>query len=547
MDEAARIMLRFGDDGLVVTADDGTLAGVVSKRDVDKATHHKLGHAPVRGFMSAPVIFAKTTASLSEVQRMMVRNDIGRVPILNEKNELIGIVSRKDVLRALFGAEAASDTFRIDARHRRFDFRERLMQLDAPTKWLFEVIGEVAARIGMHAYAVGGCVRDLYMNRPNFDLDFVVEGNAPQLAHALQKAYPGRFDVVAKHERFQTATLVFHADVKREVDLSTARTEFYEFPAALPTVEPSLLEHDLYRRDFTINALAVSLNEGEFGYVIDFFDGVHDIQDKLIRILHSFSFIEDPTRIIRAARFASRLGFKLETKTRQQAERTIEMGIFENLGGFRLKEELKIILESPHRLKALELLRELGGGLKYLASELSFDDSLPSLFRRAHHILTRNRLDRFWIVYLALLLAPLRDNMASVDAVMERLSLSNDEREWIHDGFRLFGELSGTNGWIPRSEIYNTLHGHADQSLAIAASLGAPGTRARRWIKLYLDELRSVRPALSGNDLMRIGFPQGPVIKEALQKLHVARLDGEVQTPAQEFDFVKKLYPQFAG
>jgi tRNA nucleotidyltransferase (CCA-adding enzyme) len=545
MDEAARIMLRYGQDGLVVM-DGNELVGVVSKRDVDKATHHKLGHAPVRGFMTSPVISAHYNTPLSEIQTMMVKNDIGRVPILNDADELIGIVTRKEVLHTLFGSAASGeDELLLQAKQRRIDFRDRLEALDEPTRWLFRTIGEVASKVGMHAYAVGGCVRDLYMSRPNFDLDFVIEGSAPDLAHTLEAAYPARFEVVAKHDRFRTATIIFNADVRREVDLSTARTEFYEFPAALPTVEPSLLEHDLYRRDFTINALALSLNEGEFGYVIDFFNGVADINDKLIRILHPFSFIEDPTRIVRAVRFASRLGFTLERKTTQQAERAIAMGIFDNLGGFRLKEELRLILESTHRLRALQMLCDLGGGLRYLAANLSFDERLPAYFRRAQRILAGNRLDRDWIIYLALLLSPLR--RPELEAAMERLALSNDERDWIRFGFDLVSEFADfqRNG-MSRSEIYSMLHGQPDQSLAIAAALAQPGSQARRWIKLYLDELRTIRTSISGNDLMRMGFPQGPQIKEALQKLHAARLDGTIITPAQEFDFVKKNYPQYS-
>lgn len=544
MDEAARIMLRYGQDGLVVM-EGAQMAGVVSKRDVDKATHHKLGHAPVRGFMTSPVISAHYNTPLSQIQTLMVKNDIGRVPILNDADELIGIVTRREVLSELFGAKDENHVALLHAGRRRIDFRARLDALDEPTQWLFETIGEVAERIGMVAYAVGGCVRDMYMTRPNFDLDFVIEGSAPDLAHALERAYPARFEMVAKHERFRTATLVFHADVKREVDLSTARTEFYEFPAALPTVEPSLLEHDLYRRDFTINALALALNDGDYGYLIDFFNGVADIDAKLIRILHPFSFIEDPTRIVRAVRFASRLGFELEEKTRQQAERAITMGIFDNLGGFRLKEELRLILESTHRLRAMEMLRDLGGGLRYLAAHLRFDERLPAYFRRAERILAGNRVEREWIIYLGLLLSPLRGG--ELEAAMERLSLSNDERDWIRHGFRLVEEFADfKRHGLSRSEIYSMLHGQPDQSLAIAAALAHPGSQARRFIKLYLDELRSVRTSLSGNDLMRMGFPRGPEIKEALQKLHAARLDGDVQTPAQEFEFVKRMYPQYA-
>jgi tRNA nucleotidyltransferase (CCA-adding enzyme) len=546
IDEAGKIMLRYGQDGLVIMQDD-SVSGIVSKRDVDKALHHKLGHAPVRGFMSTPVITINPETPLSEIQSLMFENDIGRLPVVDGDGELCGIVTRKEVLSTLFGVSTATESkLAVNVQRRKIDFRDRLTQLDEATKWLFHTIGEVAADCGMAAYSVGGCVRDLYLQRKNFDLDFVLEGSAIILAESLEQAYPGRFKIIAKHDRFQTATLNFFADTVREVDLSTARIEFYEFPAALPTVEASVLEQDLFRRDFTINALALSLTGDEFGYVVDFFDGVADIDAKLIRVLHPFSFIEDPTRIIRAARFASRLGFELEGKTRQQADRAIAMGIFDNLGGSRLKEELRLILESPYRLAALELLNDLGGGLRYLASHLTFDDRIRGFIRRAERTLVRNRIDREWVVYLALLLAPLA--APEVESVMERLSLANEERDWIRAGLKLLGELpEKRDDTLARSQIYVLLHGHSEQSLAIAASLAVPGSPARRWIKLYLEELRLIRTSMSGSDLMRMGFPQGPPIKDALQKLHAARLDGDVQTPAQEFEFVKRNYPQYSG
>ncbi len=166
------------------------------------------------------------------------------------------------------------------------DLGSKLKTTAASTLWLCELIGETAGRLGMTGYLVGGCVRDLLLEKENFDLDFVIEGSAIELGEELAKAYPGRLRVVARHERFQTATLEFFCEEKREVDLSTARTEFYEYPAALPTVEPSKLEHDLLRRDFTINALAVCLNPGRFGQLVDYFGGLQDLKDRVVRILH---------------------------------------------------------------------------------------------------------------------------------------------------------------------------------------------------------------------------------------------------------------------
>jgi tRNA nucleotidyltransferase (CCA-adding enzyme) len=494
--------------------------------------------------MSRPVITIKQNTPLSEIQAAMVREDIGRLPVLDEEGRIKGLVTRKELLQTLFGDQAGGESQgALVAEERRVHFQGKLEQLKQSTRWLFREMGAIAEGLDMQLYAVGGCVRDLFLGRPNFDLDFVVEGSAQALAEALAGIYPGRFGLLAQHDRFQTATLQFFAEEKREIDVSTARIEFYEHPAALPTVEASGLEQDLFRRDFTINALAVCLNPPEYGEVIDFFDGASDLEHRIIRILHPFSFIEDPTRIIRAARFAARLGFVLEERTRRQAERAIAIGIFDNLGGFRLKEELKLILEAPQRLATLDLLNDLGGGLRYLASNLVYNESVRSAMRRADRLLSRNPLKDCWVVYLGTMLSGLEHN--DLEGAMDRLCLANEEREWIRSGLHLTEQLGVPQmGPAPlRSELYGRLHGQSNHALAIAASLAAPGSPTRRWIKLYLDELKDVKVALSGHDLIRIGFSQGPMIREALTHLHKARLDGSVQTPAQELEFIKKHYP----
>ncbi len=544
MDEASRIMLRYGQDGLVVV--EGTaVVGIVSRRDIDKAAHHKLSHAPVRGFMSRPVISIREETPLSQIQHLMVKEDIGRLPVLDKQLHLKGIVSRKDVLKTLYGAlpeEKESEQKRFIEK-RCLHLKERLESLDEPTRWLFKEIGRVAAAKNMVAYAVGGCVRDLFLDRANFDLDFVVEGSALDLADALESAYPSRFQVAAKHDRFQTATLIFQGAIKREVDLSTARTEFYEFPAALPTVEASVLEQDLFRRDFTINALAICLSPANFGEVEDFFNGISDLEAGAIRILHPFSFIEDPTRIVRAARFASRLGFNIEPETKQQAERAIGMGIFDNLGGFRLKEELKLILMSPERLQALDLLNSLGGDLRYLATELVYDHRTRIVLRRAERLLRRYKLRREWIVYLGLLLSRLK--APDLSATMDRLFVSNEDKESIAAGIELPQQFGTLREMPSRKHIYAQLQGHSEPTLAIAACLAAPGSSLRRSIKLYLEELRNVRVSVSGNDLLKMGFPQGPQIKEALCRLQEERLDGNISCQEDEIAFIRNTYPDY--
>ncbi len=541
MEEAGRLLLRYDLDGLVVTEGD-QVVGVVSRRDIDQARHHKLSHAPVLGFMSKPVITIKPDTPLSEIQRMMVKEDIGRLPIIDQAGQLVGIVSRREVMNTLYGTGGSGEPVMTSIPgQQHVQLREKITGLDKPTQWLFEQVGIVAARLNMVAYAVGGCVRDLILGRPNFDLDFVIEGSAIDLAQALETSFPGRLRVVAKHDRFQTATMEFFADRKREVDLSTARVEFYEFPAALPTVEASTLQQDMFRRDFTINALATCLNPGRFGELVDYFGGWHDLEAARIRILHPFSFIEDPTRIVRAARFAARLGFQLEPRTREQAERAVSMGIFDDLGGFRMRSELKLILESPQRMKALDLLGQLGGRLRYLDAQLEWGPRQRMLLRRAERLLSHYPVDDDWVVYLALLLAQVDPERRR--KVVDRLHLANDQKNHVDKGLDLPKLHKDMNEELSRSQLHAILHGYSDQSLAIAACLAKPGSPWRRMIKLYFEQLKNVRLLISGADLIRMGYPQGPEIGRVLGKLTEAKLDGKIVSLQEELSFVKDNLP----
>ncbi|MBP9090895.1 CBS domain-containing protein [bacterium] len=550
MDEAGRMMLRYGLDGLLV-AEGEEVVGVVSRRDIDQSSHHKLGHAKVSGFMSKPVICVSEDTPLSKIQELMVAEDIGRLPVLDQDKKLIGLVSRRDVLNSLFGAqyarqedvaaqrgssvgaEALSDSLSKSNRAGT-SLSDKLAQVDSDTAWLCRTIGETAQELGMSAYAVGGFVRDLLLNLPNFDLDYVIEGSAQKLAHRLLELYPNKLEMAATHDRFQTATLVYRSEnaVEREVDLSTARTEFYEFPAALPEVEASMLEQDLLRRDFTINALAVCVNPNRFGNLTDHFNGLQDLERKIVRILHPFSFIEDPTRMVRAARFAGRLGFHLDAKTKEQARRASQMGIFDDLGGVRIKAELKMILESPHRLRALNLLAEQSGNLCYLDSRLEYGDGVRKTIRRAERLLSRYSVDEPWVVYLGALLSELPPERVS--GVLERLMLTNHQKEVIESGLELHRFMPSSIGEMKRSELYDMMHGRAREALAIAAAAGEVGTDLRRSIKLYLEELADTKLDITGADLIASGFKPGPKIGEALKHVMAERLDGQVRGREQE-------------
>lgn len=538
VDEAGRIMLRYSADGLVVM-EDGKVIGIVSKRDVDKARHHKLDHAPVRGFMSHPVITVAPDTVLSKIQSTMIEHGIGRVPVLDEETqELLGLVGRAELLRALYGDDEPHflEPGRVLPVRRIVDKPELLQRIEPELRALYEELGKVAAELNMVAYLVGGCVRDLVLQRNNTDLDFVVEGSAIELVHELAKRFPDKYQLLVEHSRFNTGTMMVSLSTEREIDIATARVEYYEYPAALPTVEPSSLEQDLSRRDFTINALAMCLHPDRFGKIVDYFGGLSDLQSGLVRVLHPFSFIEDPTRIIRAARFASRFNFRLEQRTQLQAERAIQLGIFDNLGGVRLKEELKYILDSVHRLAALEILDDLGGGLRFLDSAIIYRRQVRLQIRRAEKLLALYPVQRSWTVYLGVLLLSLPEDRIS--AALNRLHLAEDERGWVLDAAKIVRGLNELEHAAKRSQMYRVLHGHADQSLAIAACVAPGGSSLRRWIRVYFEELREVKTELSGHDLLALGINQGPAIGEILTRLRDARLDGELTSSEDERSFV---------
>jgi tRNA nucleotidyltransferase (CCA-adding enzyme) len=386
--EAHRILLRYGHSGLSVVDADDRLAGIISRRDIDIALHHGFSHAPVKGYMTWQLKTIAPDTLLPEIESLMVTYDIGRLPVL-ENDQLVGIVTRTDVLRELHQQKTREKNGSSESENsREFAFCplpeavERLLRSRvSPELWqLLTDAANIARERGGQLYIVGGAVRDLLLAPQNklalTDIDLVVDGDcrsgdcaAVELARALQKLYPAaRLDV---HGQFQTAALLWHKDSAFGalwVDIATARTEFYPYPAANPEVEASSIRQDLYRRDFTINALAVRLGEPRSGELLDFFGGLTDLKLKQIRVLHANSFIEDPTRIYRAVRFAVRLGFAIEPQTEGYIRHALSSGIYYRIQGengrapaleTRLKSELKYILQAPYWQAALQMLGNL--------------------------------------------------------------------------------------------------------------------------------------------------------------------------------------------
>jgi tRNA nucleotidyltransferase (CCA-adding enzyme) len=430
--------------------------------------------------------------------------------------------------------------------HARKKMISKLMRERLPERLqrLLEEFGRIGDGLGYSIYAVGGFARDLLMRVENYDIDIVVEGDGIQFAETVERGVSCR---IRTHKKFGTAIILFPDGLK--VDVATARMEIYDSPAALPTVERGSIKMDLYRRDFTINTLAIQLNPKAFGEIIDFFGGMKDLKEKVVRVLHNLSFVEDPTRVFRAIRFEQRLGFQIGKHTQNLMKNSVKMGFLQRLSGGRVLSELILILKEDNPIAALSRMRDFDL-LRFLHAHLKFDGEAVDLFEKIHHVISwfdllflEERYER-WLIYFLGLIDTLKEG--EMEEMAARLAMNEKERKRMVEGKRqadqtllqFFTWING--GYQPkRSEIYAILDPLSTETkLFMMAKTNQRVTL--RHISLYFTQLKDVKPMLRGADLIRIGIKPGPFIKKTLANLLKARLDEQVATQQDELEFVSK-------
>ena len=404
---------------------------------------------------------------------------------------------------------------------------------------LLKLSGKVACDLGFSAYLVGGSVRDLLRGESNFDIDIVIEGDGIAFAQALGK----KLDVKVKnHNRFGTAVVI--TDFLK-FDVATARTEYYESPAALPRVEISSIKKDLYRRDFTINTLAIKLDPGDFGKLIDFFGGQKDIKEKTIRILHNLSFIEDPTRAFRAIRFSERFGFKISKHTLNLIKSAVRINLFDKLSGARMYDELNLLFTETEPVKAIKRLAELDL-LKFIHHGLAVTKTLEETFEAIQEtyawfklLFLEEELNKSHLFLMALLdeLSPQERSEA-----LQRLFVPPAARKEILDAIEQSEKALTRLQKASHKEIYHTLFPLNLPSILFTMAR-AGDEEQKKAVSLYLTELRKIRPELTGKDLKKMGYTPGPLFKKILASLLEVRLEGKVKSREEEIDFVKNNFP----
>ncbi|NLK51212.1 MAG: CBS domain-containing protein [Syntrophomonadaceae bacterium] len=559
LEETEKIMLRYGHTGLPVQ-EEGKVVGVISRRDIDKGTRHGLGHSPVKGYMTRQVISVAPDTPLSELQYLMVKHDIGRLPVI-ENGLLIGIVSRSDILRTYHGQDYPEDhkilyddspeegEIEKEAEGKLWfnrNWRERMTRiLPAHLMYLLEVAGNLADKLQMSVYVVGGFVRDLWLGYPNLDVDLVVEGQGPEFARELARVMGGEVRV---HERFQTAMVILPDGFR--VDIATARVEYYEYPAALPQVECSNLRHDMYRRDFTINAMAIQLNSSKFGDLVDFFGGRRDLQQGLVRVLYNLSFVEDPTRIIRAIRFEQRYGLQIEDQTLQFLEDAIYRRFLKDLSTVRVKEELTILLSEPNPISGMRRLVELGA-MSQILPEVEFNHRMWRMLGRV--VQAQEQVRRVfpkqefsakevtWLIYWMILFH--KGGSAKVQEISSKYRLTRSETSLLKMAYEAEEKLMRLGvrpAQIQMSTLHRILYNCSEPVFIYLIVL----TTSRSWhnqLLTYLKVRTKAHPEINGRDLIKLGLKPGPKFKWILDRIHGARLDGQVRNREEELALVEAL------
>lgn len=547
---ASQLMQRYGYEGFPVV-EAGKVVGLLTRRAVDRALSHKL-NLTAGSLMEAGEVTITPADDIDALQLVMANSGWGQVPVIDpESRQVVGIVTRTDLLKILSG-----DQERLPGR---LNVAGRLdSALPEARLSLLKAVAGQAHSLHMAVYVVGGFVRDLLLERPSLDFDVVVEGEAIALATSLAAQYGGR---IVAHSRFGTAKWWIEAirpglvsqlstfenanpdDLPESLDLISARTEFYEYPTALPTIERSSIKLDLHRRDFTFNTMAIRLDGRHYGDLYDNWGGLVDLRQGLVRVLHSLSFVDDPTRMLRAVRFEQRFNFHIETRTLRLLEEALDL--VRQLSGQRLRHELDLILAEE---KAIPMLARLNG-LGLLAA---IHPDLPwsiEIGRRLAQVM-ESPPDPGWrlpaqfghfpawraLAYLAWLGGLPYERAVPV---AERLRLPAVLQQALKDVCALQSDLGGLAG-KPPSQVVKRLENVPVLALCALQNFDLPYP-ANLVIKHYLSDWQHIHPTLTGADLRRYGIEPGPVYHQVLDELRSSWLDGKINSIEEELQFFKDL------
>lgn len=521
----------------------GRTVGIISRRDILHGIKHGFTTESVYDIMQVEFDTVTPESPFYAAEEIMVNKGQKLLPVENEKG-LVGVVTRTDLLRLMHEEITIRSAQAERAREDGFISRSRvvsnLLKDNLPSNIfaVLEDIGKFAEERGIQAYVVGGFVRDLLMNNKNFDIDIVTEADATVFAQSYSKKLGCK---VVIHAKFKTAVVIFENGLK--IDFATARTEYYMTPAAAPEVEEASIRNDLFRRDFTINAMAIRLDGVQYGKLVDFFSGQKDINEKKIRALHSLSFVDDPSRAFRAIRFAVRFSFDIGAQTERLIKHAESLNLFGQIVGNRLFLELKYILDEKGYIKALEMMKKYNL-LRFYSIFIVYDTDTVKFFERLESIISWYDIQvggkaELWRTRFNILFRNL--STKQMEETLEKFDLTSKVRDELLDDRRY------TNYALQTIRRYKELR--PSMVVKICAEISCEGLMAlacllrgsgQEMIKNYMTDYSNVKTEIGGEEIISLGIRRGPDVKKVLELLKDNKLDGLIKNKRDEVSFVKE-------
>jgi tRNA nucleotidyltransferase (CCA-adding enzyme) len=496
----------------------------------------------------------KLNTSIKKSYHLLKKSNLASAIVYDEDNNVAGTIEQQDINKAL-EHKLNQYPVKLITRYTEPDDpgkkKAALTQQDVQTllntipekniQTLFDQCSEFASQTDLNLYLVGGIVRDLIRQKPSLDIDLTMENNAINFAEKLNAAL-NNITLKEKHDPFGTAKVIFTIQENPyEVDLASTRKEEYNYPGALPVITEFCcpLEEDLFRRDFTINAMAININKMNFGKLIDTCHGLQDLEIGILRIMHPLSFIDDPTRIVRGVKFAVRFGYTFSQATERLLLNCIESKLFDNYCTERLKQELKSTL-NLNNIDTIAMINryQITRLIHEKIPPLNIEDfkGLQSLIE---HFKDKLNPDYIWLIYLSGLLKTLPEN--EIEVILNNLFMKNIEKQIIKDSIKLYRAAHIKKIPEKPSLIYQKYAGFFYESLIFSLFENITSANIES-LEYYINTICETKISTGGNELIRMGFTPGPIFSEILNDLYLQKLDGRITSIEDEFDYIKKHY-----
>ena len=524
------ILSKSGMNALVVVdKQTGKTEGIITRQVINKAIFHKMENEPVELVMNTEIKTVDEETSFNIVKEIVLDEKQRLIPVLKD-GKLTGVITRTNILKFLTESINREKPLQLK------NISSKIKSILPPNvlRWLTK-IGTFSKTLGFNSYLVGGIVRDIIMGEENLDVDIVIEGDGIVFAKEFAKKYSCK---IATHERFKTATIITPDGLK--IDIATAREEYYTLPGALPVVEKSSIKLDLYRRDFTINALAVKLHD-EFGELLDFFGGLNDIKNGKIRVLHMLSFIDDPTRMYRAVRFAARFGFEIGKQTDRLIKTAVDLGVVKKVERIRIFHEIVHILNNNNVRKSFEMLKSYRL-IRALDNRFIIDERILNYLEETEEIvkscslfckdkdIKRERVFLIVLEYLFRRTGSFCKIIGADESTLEQIK-------------KITNKLPQANGIIKKENVDNLQIYNALSSMPIEGVLALYVLSDNKdRVLLYLEDLMHRKPLIKGKDLIDLGFKPSKLFSEIIQDVFNMQLLGKIKDKIQAIEYVRKKY-----